>query len=276
MNLCEALSVHRSGFYAWLKKPKSRREQEDEYLLGFIKQFWLESGCVYGYRKIHKDMRAAGERCGRNRVRRLMREAGLVSQRGYKRRNHYVSGDLSTVADNVLDRQFNVDKPNQVWVTDITYIRTHEGWLFLAVIMDLFSRQIVGWSMSCRINTELVLKALLMATWRRKPKASVIVHSDQGCQYTSYDWISMLEANNMTPSMSRRGNCHDNACAESFFALLKRERIRRKVYPTREAGQNDIFNYIEMFYNPIRRHGNNNDLSPAEYEKNYFMKQTSV
>jgi len=188
VNLCEALSVHRSGFYAWLKKPKSRREQEDEYLLGFIKQFWLESGCVYGYRKIHKDMRAAGERCGRNRVRRLMREAGLVSQR----------------------------------------------------------------------------------------KASVIVHSDQGCQYTSYDWISMLEANNMTPSMSRRGNCHDNACAESFFALLKRERIRRKVYPTREAGQNDIFNYIEMFYNPIRRHGNNNDLSPAEYEKNYFMKQTSV
>jgi len=256
VNLCEALSVHRSGFYAWLKKPKSRREQEDEYLLGFIKQFWLESGCVYGYRKIHKDMRAAGERCGRNRVRRLMREAGLVSQRGYKRRNHYVSGDLSTVADNVLDRQFNVDKPNQVWVTDITYIRTHEGWLFLAVIMDLFSRQIVGWSMSCRINTELVLKALLMATWRRKPKASVIVHSDQGCQYTSYDWISMLEANNMTPSMSRRGNCHDNACAESFF--------------------DDIFNYIEMFYNPIRRHGNNNDLSPAEYENNYFMKQTSV
>lgn len=221
-------------------------------------------------------MRAAGEQCGRNRVRRLMRQEGLVSQRGYKRRNQYPSGELSTVAGNILDRQFTVDKPNQVWVTDITYIRTQEGWLFLAVIMDLFSRQIIGWSMSNRINTELALNALLMATWRRKPKSPVIVHSDQGCQYTSYDWISMLAANNMTPSMSRRGNCHDNACAESFFALLKRERIRRKIYPTREAGKNDIFNYIEMFYNPVRRHGNNDDLSPAEYEKNYFMKQTSV
>jgi len=221
-------------------------------------------------------MRAAGERCGKNRVRHLMREAGLVSQRGYKRRNQYPSGELSTVADNILDRQFAVDKPNQVWVTDITYIRTHEGWLFLAVIMDLFSRQIVGWSMSHRINTELALNALLMATWRRKPKTPVIVHSDQGCQYTSYDWISMLKANNMTPSMSRKGNCHDNACAESFFALLKRERIRRKIYPTREAGKNDIFNYIEMFYNPVRRHGNNDDLSPADYEQNYFMKLMSV
>ena len=274
--MCSTLSVHRSGFYAWLKEPKSQRQKDDEYLLGFIKQFWLESGCVYGYRKIYKDMQAAGERCGRNRVRRLMREADLVAQRGYKRRNKYPAGELSTVAENVVNREFNVEKPNQVWVTDITYIRTHEGWLFLAVIMDLFSRQVIGWSMSDRINTDLALDALLMATWRRKPEGSVIVHSDQGCQYTSCDWISMLKSNNMIPSMSRRGNCHDNACAESFFALLKRERIRRKIYSTREAGKNDIFNYIEMFYNPFRRHGNNDDLSPADYERNYFMKQTSV
>ena len=167
-------------------------------------------------------------------------------------------------------------EPNKVWVTDITYIRTYEGWLFLGVIIDLFSRQVVGWSMGDKIDTDLVLNALTMACWRRKPKGKVLVHSDQGCQYTSYDWRSMLEANNMVASMSRRGNCHDNACAESFFQLLKRERVRRKIYRTREEGKQDIFNYIELFYNSTRRHGNNNDLSPAEYEKNYFMKKVSV
>ena len=274
--LCETLSVHRSGFYAWLNSPKSQREQDDEYLTGFIKQCWLESGGVYGYRKIHKDLRSMGESCGRNRVKRLMKLAGLKSERGYKRRNKYRSGEVATVADNIIDRQFNVDHPNQVWVTDITYIRTYEGWLFLAVVMDLFSRQIVGWSMSEKINTDLVLNALTMSVWRRNPAQELIVHSDQGCQYTSYDWISMLEAHNMRPSMSRKGNCHDNACAESFFSLLKRERIRRKIYATREDAKNDIFNYIELFYNATRRHGNNDDLSPREYEKQYFMKLTGV
>ena len=180
------------------------------------------------------------------------------------------------VAPNLLNREFNVEAPNKVWVTDITYIRTYEGWLFLAVIIYLFSRQVVGWSMSERINTGLVLNAIIMAYWRRKPKDNVIVHSDQGCQYTSYDWQSMLKTHNLTVSMSRRGNCHDNACAESFFALLKRERIRRKIYRTREEGKADIFNYLELFYNSTRRHGNNNDLSPMEFEKNYFLKQKGV
>ena len=205
-----------------------------------------------------------------------MRSEGLQAQRGYKRKNNYGGGDLSTVAPNLLNREFNVEKPNTVWVTDITYIRTQEGWLFLAVIIDLFSRQVIGWSMGGRINTDLVLNAITMACWRRKPKDEVIVHSDQGCQYTSYDWQSMLKANNLVVSMSRRGNCHDNACAESFFALLKRERVRRKIYRSREEGKADVFNYIELFYNPTRRHGNNNDLSPMEYEKNYFLKQGSV
>ena len=144
------------------------------------------------------------------------------------------------------------------------------------MIIDLFSRQVIGWSMGSRINTDLVLNAITMACWRRKPKDEVIVHSDQGCQYTSYDWQSMLKANNLVVSMSRRGNCHDNACAESFFTLLKRERIRRKVYRSREEGKADVFNYIELFYNSTRRHGNNNDLSPMEYEKNYFLKQSIV
>ena len=274
--MCRVLGVHPSGFYAWLHEPKSQRVKDDEYLLGFIKQFWLESGAVYGYRKIYKDMLAIGEQCGKNRVYRIMREADIQSQRGYKRKAHYSNGEVSTIAPNLLNREFDVTEPNKVWVTDTTYIRTYEGWLFLGVVIDLFSRQVVGWSMSERINTDLVLDAITMACWRRKPKAEVLVHSDQGCQYTSYDWRSMLEANNLTASMSRRGNCHDNACAESFFQLLKRERIRRKIYRTREEGKRDIFNYIELFYNSTRRHGNNDDLSPRDYEQNYFLKQQSV
>lgn len=274
--MCRVLNIHPSGFYAWHENSKSQREKDDEYLLGFIKQFWLESGCVYGYRKIYKDMLSFGEACGKNRVYRLMKSAGIQSQRGYKCKANFSGGELSTVAPNLLNREFDVVEPNTAWVTDITYIRTYEGWLYLGVVIDLFSRQVVGWSMSDRINTDLVLNAITMAIWRRKPKGNVIVHSDQGCQYTSYDWKSMLESNNLTVSMSRRGNCHDNACAESFFALLKRERIRRKIYLTREEGKADIFNYIELFYNSTRRHGNNNDLSPMEFERNYFVKQLGV
>lgn len=274
--MCTVLGVHRSGFYAWLDEPQCQRDKDDEYLLGFIKQYWLESGCVYGYRKIYKDLREAGESCGKNRVWRLMRKAEIASQRGYKRKNHYQSGEASTVAPNLLKREFNVTEPNKVWVTDITYIRTYEGWLFLAVVIDLFSRQVIGWSMSKSINTDLALDALTMACWRRNPRAEVIVHSDQGCQYTSYDWRGLLEANGLVASMSRKGNCHDNACAESFFGLLKRERIRRKIYSTREAARADIFNYIEMFYNSVRRHGFNDNVSPMEFENNYFKKLMSV
>ena len=274
--MCAVLEVHRSGFYAWLAEPQCQRDKEDRYLLSFIKQYWLESGCIYGYRKIYKDLRAAGERCGKNRVWRLMRGAQIASQRGYKKRNYYSSGETSVVAPNLLNRAFNVEAPNTVWVTDITYIRTYEGWLFLAVVIDLFSRQVIGWSMSKRINADLVLDALTMACWRRKPNQEVIVHSDQGSQYTSDDWISLLASNGLTASMSRKGNCHDNACAESFFSLLKRERIRRKVYATREAAKADIFNYIEMFYNPVRRHGYNDGLSPMEFENIYFKKLVSV
>jgi len=161
--LCRALEVHPSGFYAWLSNPVSKRAKEDDYLLGFIKQYWLESGCVYGYRKVYKDLRVTGEMCGKNRVYRLMRTEGLQAQRGYKRKNNYGGREISTVAPNLLNREFDVEKPNTIWVTDITYIRTREGWLFLAVIIDLFSRQVIGWSMDGRINTDLVLNAITMA-----------------------------------------------------------------------------------------------------------------
>ncbi len=274
-NLCRMMQIHRSGYYAWLKQPTSVRQKEDDRLLGLIKQFWLESGCVYGYRKIHKDLRELGETSGKNRVARLMKQEGLKAQVGYKK-PHYKSGKVAILAENHLKQDFDVQQPNQAWVTDITYIRTYEGWLFLAVVIDLFSRQVVGWSMQPKMHVDLVLNALLMAIWRRKPKTEVLIHSDQGSQYTSSDWQAFLKSHNLVCSMSRRGNCYDNAVAESFFQLLKRERIKRKTYKDRDEARQDIFNYIEMFYNPIRRHGYNDDLSPAEFEKRHFKRTVSV
>lgn len=253
------MAVHPSGFYAWCAEPESDRTKEDRRLLVHIKQSWLESGAVYGYRKISDDLRDLGEQCGINRVHRIMRAAGLRSQTGYGKRLFKRGGPPSVVAPNHLQRQFDVTEPNKVWVTDITYIRTHEGWLYLAAVLDLFSRQVIGWSMGSRMDRELPLNALLMAVWRRQPKQTVMVHSDQGKQ-----------------SMRRRGNCHDNAVAESFFQLLKRERIRRRIYATRDDTRQDIFDYIEMFYNPKRRHSFSNDLSPVEYEKQYFQRLLSV
>jgi putative transposase len=270
------MEVHHSGYYNWRDRTPSRRAREDERLLGLIKQSWLESGGVYGYRKIHGDLRELGERCGKHRVERLMKREGLRSQSGYHRRPGPRGGAPAVVAPNHLNQHFDVQAPNEAWVTDITYIRTEEGWLYLAVVLDLFSRQVVGWSMQPRIDRELVIGALLMAVWRRKPERAVIVHSDQGSQFSSHDWQSFLKSHNLQPSMSRRGNCHDNAVAESFFQLLKRERIRRKVYRDRDAARQDVFNYIELFYNPHRRHGYNNGLSPVNYEKQHFERLTSV
>lgn len=274
--LCRVIGVHPSGYYAWRSEPQSRRALEDRRLLGHIKQAWLESGGVYGYRKVHDDLRELGAQCGRNRVSRLMRIEGLHAQRGYGKRPGKHGGRPAVVAPNHLQRAFTVDAPNRVWVTDITYIRTHEGWLYLAVVLDLFSRQVVGWSMHSRIDRELALNALLMAIWRRRPEHEVLVHSDQGSQFSSHDWQDFLRAHRLKPSMSRRGNCHDNAVAESFFQLLKRERIRRKTYATREQARRDVFDYIEMFYNPKRRHSNNHRLSPVDFERQYFNKLSSV
>jgi putative transposase len=274
--MCRVLEIHPSGFYAWLKQPESPRAKEDKRLLGIIKQFWMESGFSYGYRTITLDMKDQGETCGKNRVYRIMKEADIRSQRGYRKHRGFRGGDLNLAAPNTLDREFEVDQPNQSWVTDFTYIRTHEGWLYLTIVLDLFSRQIVGWSMKSSPKADLVIDALLMAIWRRKPEGKVLIHSDQGVQYTCSDWRSFVKDNNMELSMSRRGNCHDNAVAESFFSLLKTERIKRKVYKTRNEARSEIFNYIEFFYNPTRRHGNNDGVSPVEYEKQYFEKLSSV
>jgi len=270
------MSVHPSGYYAWRAQPETLRGKEDRRLTGLIKQFWLESGAVYGYRKITDDLRDVGECCGKHRVYRLMRLAGIRSQSGYGGRPGRYAGRPSVVAPNHLQQQFDAAEPNQLWVTDITYIRTYEGWLYLAVVLDLFSRQVVGWSMRSRMDRELAINALLMAVWRRQPRQEVIVHSDQGSQFSSHDWQAFLREHNLVASMSRRGNCYDNAVAESFFQLLKRERIRRKIYLDREEARRDVFDYIEMFYNPMRRHGYNQGLAPVEFEKQYFNRLECV
>ncbi|MFE8073137.1 IS3 family transposase [Marinobacteraceae bacterium S3BR75-40.1] len=274
--MCRVLKVHFSGFYAWRNSPESSRTKANRRLLGLIKQSWLLSGGVYGYRNITLDLRDLGESCSKNRVYRLMRTEGIRAQQGYKRHRGYYGGEPAHVAPNHLNREFDVEKPNERWVTDITYIRTHEGFLYLAAVLDLFSRQVVGWSMKPRMSTDLVMDALLMAAWRRRPKERVLVHSDQGSQYTSREWRDFLAENRLEPSMSRRGNCHDNAVAESFFSLLKKERIKRKIYKSRELARQDIFDYIEMFYNPVRRHGSNGGLSPVDFEKQYFRQLSSV
>lgn len=192
--------------------------------------------------------------------------AGITAQIGYERRPGRYGGKPAVVADNTLDWQFEVDAPDSVWVTDITYIKTYEGWSYLAVLIDLYSRRVVGWSMQSRMTTDIALQALLSAVWRRKPKTKVMIHSVQGRRFTSKEWQSFLCKHNLDASMNRRGNCHDNAVSESFFQLLKRERIRRRMCLTRGAARQDVFDYIEMFYNPNRKHTNNGMLSPVDYE----------
>jgi len=274
--MCRCLRIHPRVFYAWLKNPSCKRARDDARQTELIRKAWRESGKVYGYRKLHDDLLDQGESCCPNRVARLARLAGIRAQIGYKRRPGIYGGKPSVVVDNALNRQFDVEAPDRVWVIDITYIRTHEGFAYLAVVIDLYSRRVVGWSMQSRQTTVVVLQALLMALWRRKPKNRVLIHSDQGSQFTSMDWTSFLKAHNLEHSMSRRGNCHDNALVESFFNLLKRERIRRRTYKTRAEARQDVFSYIEIFYNPKRKHVRNGMPSPVEFERQQKMRTEGV
>jgi len=264
--MCRVLRMHRSGFYAWMKKPQSRRAAEDERLLRKIRTFHQASDSSYGSPRIHLDLREDGERCGKHKVARLMRVNGLKALLGYKK-PQYRAGKPSVVAPNRLEQNFTVDSPDRAWVTDITYIRTFEGWLYLAVVVDLYSRIVIGWSMKSALTRDLVLDALLMSVWRRRPGQSVIVHSDQGSQYGSDDWVRFCKEHHLLPSMSRRGNCFDNAVAESFFGSLKKERIRRRIYRSREEARADIFDYIEVFYNRVRRHSHLGSMSPHDFEQ---------
>jgi putative transposase len=264
--MCRVLKVARAGFYAWLHQPNSKRAIQDERLLELIRDSYVASGGVYGSPRVFADLREAGETCGKHRVERIMRNNKIQAIRGYKSPKT-VKGRPSLLAPNRVNREFTVDAPDRVWVTDITYIRTWQGWLYLAVVLDLHSRGVVGWSMKPTIAKELVLDALMMAVWRRKPKQEVIVHSDQGSQYGSDDWKRFCDANQLLPSMSRRGNCWDNAVAESFFSSLKKERIRKRIYKTRDLARGDIFDYIEAFYNRTRRHSHLGGVSSEAFER---------
>ncbi|WP_201405832.1 IS3 family transposase [Raoultella ornithinolytica] len=266
MMMCRVLHVARAGFYAWLHNPVSARDKDNQRLLTLIRDSYSLSGGVYGYRRVHGDLNEIGETCGKNRVGRIMQLNRIKAVRGYKAPRR-IAGRPSVVAPNRVQRQFTVVRANQVWVTDITYIRTWQGWLYLAVVIDLFARNVVGWSMKPTLSRELALDALMMAVWRRKPDSEVIVHSDQGSQYGSDDWQRFCRANNLAPSMSRRGNCWDNVVAESFFSSLKKERIRKRIYKTRDLARADIFDYIEVFYNRARRHSHLGGVSPEAFEQ---------
>jgi putative transposase len=262
--MCRLLDVSRSGYYAWLAKPVSDRARDDARLLRLIRASFKASHGIYGAPRIFLDLREAGEVCSKHRVARLMRVNHIKALHGY-RTQRYVVSKPAALTPNLLKRAFTVSKPNTAWVTDITYVRTWEGWLYLAVVMDLFSRKVIGWSVRSAIVKELVLDAVLMAVRKRKPKKALI-HSDQGSQYGSDAWRRFCRSNHLEPSMSRRGNCWDNAVVESFFSSLKKEIIKKRIYKTRDLARAGISEYIESFYNTTRRHAHIGGVSPDAFE----------
>lgn len=264
--MCGALGVSRGGFYAWLDRPRSQRELDDEELGKRIKQSFLDSDRTYGARRVWFDMLALGFECGLHRIERLMQGLGLRA-RPRRRGLPKDEGTRSEIADNVLDRQFTAEAPNQKWVADFTYIWSAEGWLYVAVVLDLFSRRVVGWSMQSSMTSHLVADALMMAVWRRGKPLALLHHSDQGSQYTSGHFQDLLKEQGIRCSMSRAGEVWDNSAMESFFSSMKTERIARKVYRTREDIKADVFDYIERFYNPTRRHSTLGYVSPIDFEK---------
>ena len=265
--LCEALDVSRSGFHAWLRRGPSARERADEGLIVKIRSSFLGSARTYGARRVWRDVLAEGLSCGLHKVERLMRMNAL---RARPRRRGLPKDDGArslAVAPNLLDRQFAAERPNQKWIADFTYIWTAEGWLYVAAVIDLFSRRVVGWSMKAEMTAQLVTDALVMAIWRRGRPDALLHHSDQGSQYASEQFQQLMADNGVACSMSRSGNVWDNAAMESFFSSLKTERIGKKVYRSRDAARADVFDYIERFYNPVRRHSTLGYLSPLEFER---------
>jgi len=273
--LCDVLRVSSSGYYAWRKRPDSSRLTENLKLVPLVRQIHIESGQTYGSRRIARVLQAMGIACGRCRARSLMRLAGVIARQKRKFKITTHSKHRLPVAPNLLNREFEVDAANKVWVSDITYIWTAQGWLYLAIVLDLFSRQIVGWAISKRINRQLVINAARMAILKRRPKPGLIFHADRGSQYCSAEFQKLLNDYHLISSMSRKGDCWDNAVAESFFASLKVERAFYRKYRTRDEARQDIVNYIEMFYNSKRLHSYLGYLSPRDFENLQTMKKAA-
>ena len=264
--MCRVLQVSRSGFYAWVRRPESARSRDDRKLLVVIRAAHQASRKTYGSPRMFRELRDDGHTAGRHRVARLMREHDIRGRRRRRFRNTTQSGHAHPVAANTLDRCFTAPSPDAAWVTDITYIWTLEGWLYLSVILDLYSRRVVGWAMSSRIDQALTLRALRMALDARRPKSGLLHHSDRGSQYAAGAYRRTLAANGIACSMSRKGDCWDNAVAESFFATLKVELVHETVFRTQAHAQRELFEYIEVFYNRVRRHSSLGYVSPVDYE----------
>ena len=266
--LCEALDVSRSGFHAWLNRTPSKRTRDDEEIGAKVRASFIGSASTYGARRVWRDVLAGGVFCGLHRIERLMQAQAF---RARPRRRGLPKDDglrfASVIAPNVHDREFSAERPNRKWIADITYVWTAEGWLYVAAVIDLFSRRVVGWSMKAEMNAQLVADALIMAIWRRGKPDALLHHSDQGSQYASDQFQRLMADNGVVCSMSRSGNVWDNAAMESFFSSLKTERIGRKVYLSRDEARADVFDYIERFYNTVRRHSTIGYLSPVEFER---------
>jgi transposase InsO family protein len=264
--MCRALAVSPAGYYAWRERPESCRTAANRALLSAIRVLHQESRDTYGSPRIWKVLNKQGHAVGKHRVAQVMRQAGLRAKTVKKWRATIQSTHRWPVADNLLTRQFQVERPNRVWAGDITYVWTREGWLYLAVLLDLYSRRVIGWAMGQRLTGELTEQALLMALTTRQPGAGLLHHSDRGSQYAATNYQHVLRTHGLIPSMSRKGNCWDNACVESFFGTLKREIVYHRHYATRTDARQDIFEYIEVFYNRKRRHSTLGYESPAEFE----------
>lgn len=264
--MCSALEVSTSGYYAWQGRPESPRAQANRRLLSEIRDAHRRSRCTYGSPRITHELRADGRCVGENRIARLMRAAQIRAKSARKWRATTQSAHRLPVAENTLDRGFSVAQPNHVWAGDISYVWTAQGWLYLAVVIDLYSRAVIGWAMGERLTAALATQALTMALWRRKPNRGLLHHSDRGIQYAAGDYQRLLVDHGIACSMSRKGNCWDNAVVESFFHTLKVELVHHRRYLTRDEARQDIFEWIEVFYNRQRRHSTLGYRSPAEFE----------
>ena len=271
--MCRMLQVSTSGFYDWSDRQPSPRQQRRDKITQAAARSHFESHRIYGYRKVWQDLAEQEIACCPETVRRVLQELGLFSRTKRKFVATTDSNHSQPVAENLLERDFTATAPNRKWLTDITYLSTKEGWLYLAAVLDVFSRKIVGWSVSERIDTELVKSALQMATTQRAPGPGLLHHSDRGVQYASDAYQQILDDLGAVCSMSRKGDCWDNAMMESFFGSLKTEWVYGKDYQTREEAKQDIFKYIEMFYNRQRRHASLGYVSPAEFERRYEVTQ---
>jgi len=265
--MCQVFAVSKSGYYAWRKRTKSKRKRANELLLAKIDDIFHGHHQRYGSRRVWFELRLRGIICSKNRVARLMRQADLKSRRTRKFRTTTNSKHQLPIAPNLINKNFVVKQPDRIWVSDITYLWTWEGWMYLAVIIDLYSRQVVGWAMSTRINKELVLSAIIQAVGRRKPNPGLIFHSDRGSQYASYEVRELLKKHQMIQSMSNKGDCYDNAVSESFFATLKLELVYPDFFNTRWEARSKVFEYIEIFYNRQRFHSFLNYMTPSQFEE---------